>query len=110
MSTPYSTQYYERLKEDSNASARVLVPIIGDLFRPRTVVDVGCGSGTWTKAYEAWGAQILGIDGSEVQPGQLLISESQFRRIDLSKPFQLDRRFDLVNCLEVAEHRLPARR
>lgn len=104
MSTPYSTQYYERLKEDSNASARVLVPIIGELFRPRTVVDVGCGSGTWTKAYEAWGAQILGIDGSEVQPGQLLIAESQFRRIDLSKPFQLDRRFDLVNCLEVAEH------
>lgn len=104
VSTPYSTQYYERLKEDSNASARVVVPILHALFKPRTVVDVGCGSGTWAKAYADTGAEVLGIDGSEVQVDQLLIPEAKFRRQDLSKPFQLDRRFDLVNCLEVAEH------
>lgn len=104
MSTPYSTRYYERLKEDSNASARVVVPIVHELFKPTSVVDVGCGSGTWAKAYADAGADVLGIDGSEVQLDQLLIPETKFRREDLSKPFRLDRRFDLVNCLEVAEH------
>ena len=100
----YSTRYYEGLKEDSLGSARAVVPIVLGLFAPKTVVDVGCGSGTWAKVYAENGCEILGIDGEIVQADQLLIPPSQFIRKDLSQPLALDRRFDLVNCLEVAEH------
>jgi len=104
VTTPYSNKYYERLKEDSASSANAMVPIIMALFKPSSVVDVGCGSGTWAKAYSNAGAQILGVDGFEVSANQLLISPSLFERQDLSKSLNLTRRFDLVNCLEVAEH------
>lgn len=104
MASPYSTRYYEGLKEDSAASARATVPLILELVPAKSVVDVGCGSGTWAKEYLAAGCDVLGIDGSVVQPDQLLIPVERFRRANLAEPLRLDRQFDLVNCLEVAEH------
>lgn len=109
MSSPYSSRYYEGLKEDSAASARAVVPLILQLFPSRTVIDVGCGSGTWARAYLDAGCEITGVDGHVVQPDQLLIPVDRFQRRDLAQPLALDRRFDLVNCLEVAEHLEPSR-
>jgi SAM-dependent methyltransferase len=109
MSSPYSTRYYEALKEDSSASARFAVPKILDVIPAKSVVDVGCGSGTWARAYLDAGCDVLGIDGAEVQTDQLLIPNNRFQRRNLVEPLKLDRRFDLVNCLEVAEH-LPGTR
>ena len=105
----YSAGYYQSIKEDSVASAREVVPLIMKLLAPRNVVDVGCGSGAWAAAYKQAGAAVLGIDGPDVRIEQLLIQPREFERRDLTEPFRLDRRFDLVNCLEVAEH-LPAAR
>jgi SAM-dependent methyltransferase len=109
MASPYSTRYYEGLKEDSAASARVAVPLILRLLPVKSVVDVGCGSGTWAKEYLAAGCEVLGLDGQVVQPSQLLIPAGQFQRANLAEPLRLERRFELVNCLEVAEHLAPAR-
>ena len=107
--SPYSQRYYEGLKEDSSASARAVVPLLLKLFPARSVIDVGCGSGTWARAYLDAGCDVLGVDGHVVQPQQLLIPPDRFQRRNLNEPLALDRRFDLVNCLEVAEHLDPAR-
>ncbi len=109
MSSPYSTRYYEGLKEDSAASARVVVPLVLGLFPSRTVVDVGCGSGTWTRAYLDAGCDAIGIDGAVVREDQLLVPPERFQRRDLAQSLSLGRRFDLANCLEVAEHLAPER-
>jgi SAM-dependent methyltransferase len=109
MSSPYSKGYYESIREDSQASAREAVPIILGMLPAKSVVDVGCGPGVWARAYADAGCAILGVDGSEVRVEQLAIPAERFTRRDLSQPFQLERRFDLVNCLEVAEH-LPGSR
>lgn len=109
MSSPYSSRYYEGLKEDSLASARTVVPLVLQLFPAKSVVDVGCGSGTWAKAYLDAGCDVLGIDGHVVGDGQLLIPAERFERHDLAQRLALPRRFDLVNCLEVAEHLDPSR-
>jgi hypothetical protein len=46
----------------------------------------------------------LGIDGDYVDSGKLLIAPDRFRALDLTQPFSLERSFDLVMTLEVAEH------
>ncbi len=100
----YSRYYYQGLREDSESSAAEVVPLILRHFAPKTVVDVGCGSGTWTRVYKNAGARVLGIDGFNVRADQLLIAAEEFARHDLEKPLRPGRTFDLVNCLEVAEH------
>jgi SAM-dependent methyltransferase len=107
--TAYSADYFDAFREGALASARVVVPMLEEWFRPRSVVDVGCGSGAWLAVWREHGVtDILGIDGPYVDPSTLLISPAQFQALDLRRPFALDRKFDLALCLEVAEH-LPAR-
>jgi SAM-dependent methyltransferase len=73
------------------------------------VLDVGCGRGVWLRAWKARGVRVvLGLDGAYVDAARLQIGPDEFAAADLSAPFDLRRRFDLVQCLEVAEH-LPER-
>jgi hypothetical protein len=50
---------------------------------------------------------VHGVDGDYVDRQRLLIDQEQFDAVDLARPLELLRRFDLVQCLEVGEH-LPA--
>jgi hypothetical protein len=68
-------------------------------------VDVGCGVGTWLRAFRENGSRtVRGLDGSYVEPSQLNIDSSDFTAVDLARPFEIDSTFDLAICLEVAEH------
>jgi SAM-dependent methyltransferase len=103
---PYDASYYATEGPAANLqSAKTVVPIVMSLVQPRSVVDVGCGSGAWLSIFRECGAdRILGLDGDYVEPSWLVIPNHCFRAIDLSKPFDVDAKFDLVVCLEVAEH------
>jgi SAM-dependent methyltransferase len=73
--------------------------------QPRSVVDVGCGTGAWLSEFRQNGAErILGLDGDNIDPSWLVIPKECFRSVDLSKPFDGLGQFDLAVCLEVAEH------
>ena len=103
--TSYDQAFYQHQKEGSLKSAQVVVPMIMRLLNPRTVVDIGCGVGTWLSVYRQQGVQsILGIDGDYVAQNMLLIEECNFLPRNLAEPLQLDQRYDLVQSLEVAEH------
>jgi len=72
---------------------------------PSSVLDVGCCTGTWLRAaLDAGVAQVVGIDGVDIPEDQLLIPRECFLLRDLTTAVDLGRRFDLVICLEVAEH------
>jgi len=88
-----------------------IVPVVMRLLKPRTVVDVGCGIGTFTKVFKENGAKILGIDGPWCKKDLLFknIEPSEFLEVELEKEISLSQRFDLVVCLEVAEHLTPGR-
>jgi SAM-dependent methyltransferase len=91
-------------------SAAVIVPILVETLQPTSVVDVGCGTGTWLAAFQAAGVEdILGIDGDYVSRPSLDIPVGTFQAADLDRPLRIDRSFDLALSLEVAEHLAPAR-
>jgi SAM-dependent methyltransferase len=72
---------------------------------PKSLLDAGCGIGTWLKCAIDFGVtDVCGVDGIQVDADRLLFPKSAFRVVDLRKPFHLNRSFDLVICLEVAEH------
>ena len=49
-------------------------------------------------------ADVLGIDGVDVTQELLHVEKEKIEKFDLSKSFNLRRRFDVALCLEVAEH------
>ncbi|MFZ6014449.1 MAG: class I SAM-dependent methyltransferase [Bacteroidota bacterium] len=76
-----------------------------DLVQPRSVLDVGCGLGTWLKAFEECGVKdFKGVDGAYVNKTLLRIPQERFYAHDLTQAMDLGRKFDLVMTLEVAEH------
>jgi SAM-dependent methyltransferase len=106
--TGYDLAFYSRFERGSAASAEVIVPLLLSEFPAGSVVDVGCGLGTWLAVFERQGVRdLLGIDGGYVQPETLRIDPSRFRAVDLRRPPDLGRRFDIACSFEVAEH-LPA--
>jgi 2-polyprenyl-3-methyl-5-hydroxy-6-metoxy-1,4-benzoquinol methylase len=89
----------------ARASARVIVPIIMKLVKPMSVVDVGCADGTWLSVFEEYRVnEITGIDRDWEETEKLRIPREHFIVHDLSTPFKINRKFDLVVSLEVAEH------
>jgi len=73
--------------------------------KPKSLLDVGCGIGTWLRAAQECGVNdVFGVDGIALEPDQLLVSPTLFRQQDLTQTWNLGRRFDVALCLEVAEH------
>lgn len=102
---PYAAAYYEHQMPGSRRSAEVVAPWLIDLVRPASVLDVGCGAGTWLRAFVDRGVtDVVGVDGDHVARSLLQVDPGAFRPADISRPFHLGRRFDLVLSLEVAEH------
>jgi SAM-dependent methyltransferase len=74
-------------------------------WQPKSVVDIGCGTGAWLKAALDLGAEeSLGIDGEYVGRAELLIDAACFRPFDLTERLDVGKRFDLAISVEVAEH------
>lgn len=108
MPTPYDDAFYDSINAGSRASARVVVPLLQALLPISSVVDFGCGQGAWLAVWDELGVgDQLGLDGAYVDPSRLLIPGERFRPADLVHEVLLERRFDVAQSLEVAEH-LPA--
>lgn len=104
MRKKYNREFYKLQSVSSISSAEVVVPLIIDLVHPKSVVDVGCGVGTWLSVFQKAGCKVRGVDGPWVSKTDLRIPEHCFKASDLTKPLILSERFDLAMSVEVAEH------
>ncbi len=107
----YDEAFYAAQAPGSARSAAVALSLLFAWTRPRRVVDVGCGVGTWLHVASLLGAEtVTGFDGDHVAPETLLIPPGCFLpiRLECDSPAaslpQHQRRFDLVMSLETAEH------
>lgn len=104
----YSKKFYSENAKISYRSAREIVPLILKLFRPKSIVDIGCSSGMWLNCFQEYGIKdYLGVDYLGQNKLSLNINKKHFLEHNLKSPIHLKRKFDLVISLEVAEH-LPA--
>ncbi len=83
-----------------------LAPLIVSHLAPRSAVDVGCGAGFWLNALAAHGVAVVrGVtprsDGAAAHPGVV--------RAPLDDVPDLEGRFDVCLCLEVAQGLAPDR-
>lgn len=105
---PYGPEFFAEQLPSSEQSARRVLPLVLELLEPRSAVDVGCGTGVWLSEAARLGVDdYLGVDGY-TPAASLRIPRERFEQHDLTTPLRLERRFDLVICLEVAEHLDPA--
>lgn len=98
-------------RESAAAASAVALPLILE-FVPgvQSVVHVGCGTGEWLAEAKRRGiSDVTGVEGAWEEFDGLAVAGSDILRIDYTKPFTLDRRYDLALCIEIAEHLRPER-
>lgn len=97
--TAYSTRWRERVRAGAQSSAAALVPRLVSQFAPRTMVDVGAGEGWFAQQFEHHGIEATRVDGPWV-PDAVQVDFD-------APPYPELGTFDMVLCLEVAEHVKP---
>lgn len=106
--TPYDDAFYDKQVRASLRSARLMLGRLSAVWRPESVVDAGCGRGSWLAAWDELGVpRLTGLDGAWVDPAKILSARIVFHPIDLNLPFGDAGKHDLAMSLEVAEHCVP---
>jgi SAM-dependent methyltransferase len=84
MIKPYNNIFYRDQSKGSELSAMEMVPYFIELLKPKSVIDFGCGVGTWLKQFFENGiSDIIGLDGNWVKKDNLLIPKEKFIGCDL---------------------------
>jgi len=100
----YSKNYYERRSNLSFTSAKKTLRYLKKVYDFSSVVDFGCGTGTWLKVCQEIGCtEILGLD-DYTEESLLEIPKENFMRKNIGEPVQLQKKYDLAISLEAAEH------
>jgi SAM-dependent methyltransferase len=101
----YHRTFYNAQMNESLRSARAVLPLLFKHYLPGSVIDVGCGVGSWVRGCRDLGvSDVLGLDGDHVPRNALMIPEERFLPCDVSKPLPVQRQYDLAVSVEVAEH------
>jgi len=109
MSYQYDSEFFDFVNASSGKSASLfLAEFVRSTLggtKPASVLDIGCGRGVWLAEWKRQAIpRLQGLDGAYVDIKSLLVPQADFRATDISQPFDLQQKFDLVECLEVAEH------
>lgn len=107
--TPYTTEFFTHARDGSRRAAERTLTLVQDIVSLRSVVDVGCGLGTWLSVLAPHAVEVTGVDGDYVDRKLLEIPPGRFVAHDLRNPLPDLGVFDLAMSLETAEH-LPQER
>lgn len=74
-----------------------------ELYRPRSVLDLGCGVGRTLDYLMDRGVDAVGVEGSRLAIARARRAE-RIVRFDLARSYLAPRRFDVLWCFELVEH------
>lgn len=102
----YDKSFFDELESNSYLSAKKVIPLVNDIIKPESIIDVGCGTGEWLNVWQNdFGKKdIKGIEGDYVKKEMFKIDPSKIDVHDLKLPYQAYRKYDLAMSLEVGEH------
>ena len=101
----YSNNFFKNVDICALQSAEHFYDTFLNHFNINSILDVGCGRGAWLSVAKRKDVTtVFGIDGDYVDMNTLLISQNEFEKKNIELPFDLNKKFDLVQCLEVGEH------
>ncbi len=80
-----------------------LARTLADRYRPKTVLDVGCAKGFLVENLRDLGVEAFGVDLSPYAISQVREDIRPFCRVAAGTD-AIEGRFDLITCIEVAEH------
>ena len=102
----YGQVFFDDVEKTGRSASGVIVKLLVELIDPRSVLDLGCGTGYWLSQFKQYGvSSVRGIDGLHVTRSNLRIAPDEFVVCDLSQTMPPPQgKFDLAICLEVAEH------
>jgi hypothetical protein len=104
MTNYYTSKFYEDILKGSKRSAEIILPLVYSEIKPKSIVDIGCGTGAWLSVSKTMNVHdVLGLDGDYARCN-MQINSSEFKATDVSAGFLLDKKYDLAICLEVGEH------
>lgn len=84
-------------------SAEIITDVLFQAFKPKKLVDIGCGCGVYSQFFKEKGVDVLPIDG--VHPPEDYSFPVTIHKQDITVPFEnIWGKFDMALCLEVAEH------
>ena len=105
VSMTYDDIFYFENRAGSVMSARAILSTLLPHLECHSMVDFGCGTGTWLWVAHSFGVEsIRGLDGDYVPPRQLMIPQDCFCAVNLEEPVVLEKKYDLAISMEVAEH------
>ncbi len=103
--TAYGGNWFESRMAGALASPQRVVPLLIELAGPRSVLDVGCGPGTWLEEFIGQGVDdVVGIEGDWLDTSVARVPADKLVLHDVTTPLDLGRSFDLAVSLEVGEH------
>jgi glycosyltransferase involved in cell wall biosynthesis len=101
----YSAKEHQRFATETKRGAVAVANILERWLDIRSVLDLGCGTGIWLNVLLDGGRrQGFGVDVVANDPADLEVDPELILNADLGQKLDLHRRYDLVVCLEVAEH------
>src|SRR5687768_14441955 len=60
----YTNEFFKGQQGAVQRSARAMVPFVVQTLAPKSVIDVGCGTGTWLATFLEHGmTDVFGVDG-----------------------------------------------
>lgn len=103
----YDDAFYEGTDAETRRLYERLADALLELCEPRSVVDVGCGTGLVLRRLAARGVAVRGLEGSRPAIRRSGLGE-RVLRVNLERGVPRLGRFDVCVCMEVAEHLRPA--
>ena len=101
----YTEKFYDTITDGSVRSAKVILKLLYDIYKPQSVIDIGCGQGSWLSVAESLGSTTLvGLDGNWVNQDKLLSNNIKFTPINFENSIHINGQYDLCISLEVGEH------